>query len=63
MPVCNVNAVLKRFCRLHGADWESDGGTGNCTPCPFHTTGRAVFRIRRLNPAEVMGVPLRSPME
>ena len=24
---------------------------GDCAPSPSHTTGRAVFRIRRLNPA------------
>ncbi|MDD2520536.1 MAG: hypothetical protein PHR34_06240, partial [Kiritimatiellae bacterium] len=36
-----------------GTRLESDGDTGDCTPCPFHTTGHAVFRIRRLNPAEV----------
>ena len=26
-------------------------GAGDCAPAPSHTTGRAVFRIRRLNPA------------
>ena len=26
-------------------------GDGDCAPPPFHTTGRAVFRIRRLNAA------------
>ena len=26
-------------------------GTGDCAPAPSHTTGRTVFRIRRLDPA------------
>ena len=26
-------------------------GDGDCAPPPSHTTGHAVFRIRRLNPA------------
>ena len=30
-------------------------GRGDCAPRPFHTTGRAVFRIRRLS--DVMHVP------
>ena len=28
-------------------------GTGDCAPAPSHTTGRTVFRIRRLDPAAV----------
>jgi hypothetical protein len=28
-------------------------GHGDCAPRPFHTTGHAVFRIRRLNKAVV----------
>jgi len=30
-----------------GIGWSD----GDCAPSPSHTTGRAVFRIRRLNPA------------
>ena len=39
-------------------------GHGDCAPWPFHTTGHAVFRIRRLNPAEVVrSTPPRAPTE
>ncbi len=38
-------------------------GHGDCAPCPPHTTGRAVFRIRRLDTAGVTDVPPRSPTE
>ena len=33
---------------------------GDCAPAPSHTTGRAVFRIRRLNAAALYTVAARS---
>ena len=38
-------------------------GHGDCAPCPSHTTGHAVFRIRRLDTARVTFVPSRSSTE
>jgi hypothetical protein len=35
-------------------------GAGDCAPAPSHTTGRAVFRIRRLNAAALYTVAVRS---
>src|SRR5512135_1306544 len=35
-------------------------GAGDCAPAPSHTTGRAVFRIRRLNAAALYTVAARS---
>lgn len=35
-------------------------GAGDCAPAPSHTTGRAVFRIRRLNAAARYTVAARS---
>ncbi|MBM3823883.1 MAG: hypothetical protein FJ404_13530 [Verrucomicrobia bacterium] len=35
-------------------------GAGDCAPAPSHTTGRAVFRIRRLNAAALHTVAARS---
>ena len=35
-------------------------GAGDCAPAPSHTTGRAVFRIRRLNAAALYVVAARS---
>jgi hypothetical protein len=32
---------------------------GDCAPAPSHTTGRAVFRIRRLNPAALPSRKIR----
>jgi hypothetical protein len=37
-------------------------GRGDCAPRPFHTTGRAVFRIRRLIQAAVTCVPPSASM-
>jgi hypothetical protein len=35
-------------------------GAGDCAPAPSHTTGRAVFRIRRLNAAAFYMAAARS---
>ena len=42
--------AARRSCSVAWASWIglSDG---DCAPSPSHTTGRAVFRIRRLNAA------------
>lgn len=34
-----------------GAKLLIGSGAGDCAPAPSHTTGRAVFRIQRLNAA------------
>ena len=34
----------------YGGDTRRSGA-GDCAPAPSHTTGRTVFRIRRLDPA------------
>ncbi len=41
----NPSAVADAGMRAIGS------GTGDCAPAPSHTTGRTVFRIRRLDPA------------
>ncbi len=55
-----ASGVLSPLHPLHsGSPWGSSLGRlprigssdGDCAPPPSHTTGRAVFRIRRLNPA------------
>ena len=56
-PVRNRKPLV---CLVESIGW----GHGDCAPWPFHTTGRAVFRIRRLNPAEVVSsTPPRAPTE
>jgi len=39
--------------RSHAPAKSIGAGTGDCAPAPSHTTGRTVFRIRRLDPAAV----------
>ena len=43
-----------------GAQHLIGSGAGDCAPAPSHTTGRAVFRIRRLNAAALHMVDARS---
>jgi hypothetical protein len=42
---------LKDSC---AAGWQIGSSDGDCAPPPSHTTGHAVFRIRRLNPAALL---------
>ena len=59
-------ALLREFLpRKNTARRSRNGGTigsgaGDCAPAPSHTTGHAVFRIRRLNAAALHTVAARS---
>ena len=61
-----ARAAFRAVCGLRSEDLGVTAprigrGHGDCAPCPSHTTGRAVFRIRRLDTAEVADAPPRSP--
>ena len=61
-----ARAAFRAVCGLRSEDLGVTAprigrGHGDCAPCPSHTTGRAVFRIRRLDTAGVADAPPRSP--
>ncbi len=46
---------IRSFCkRKVGRTAGIGSSAGDCAPAPSHTTGYAVFRIRRLNPAALL---------
>ena len=49
-----VAVVLKPIRAMVGRTPWIGWSAGDCAPAPSHTTGRAVFRIRRLNPATLI---------
>ena len=52
-PLAPPNESVKRWEERAQRAKGSDGAAGSFTPQPFPTTGRAVFRIRRLNLREL----------
>jgi len=48
-PDLDGTRMRQMWGRIH-IGWSA----GDCAPAPSHTTGRAVFRIRRLNPATLI---------
>jgi len=46
----SVSSTQKQSARV-GSGFHIGSSDGDYAPSPSHTTGRAVFRIRRLNPA------------
>jgi hypothetical protein len=64
MKPCGSSAISRSVAMspLSLARWmaPTGSGAGDCAPAPSHTTGRAVFRIRRLNAAALYTVAARS---